>query len=51
MEVYAVLLRKVIGENIHKFRKEADISQEKLGEKINVDQGMISRIETYKENL
>ena len=51
MEVYAVSLRKVIGENIHKFRKEADISQEKLGEKINVDQGMISRVETYKENL
>ena len=51
MEVYEVSLRKIIGENIHKFRKETDITQEKLGEKINVDQGMISRIENYKENI
>ncbi len=44
-------LRKIVGDNLLKYRKKAALTQEELGQLIGADQGMISRIETYKVNV
>ena len=36
----------VLGERIYRLRKDADVSQEKLGEALNVSRHTVSRWET-----
>ncbi len=44
------MLNQIFGENIHRLRKEAKISQEELGFRSGYSAEYISRLESGKEN-
>jgi transcriptional regulator with XRE-family HTH domain len=43
-------IRRVVGKNVRRYRKEADLSQEELAARIGVEQGYVSRLEAGKRN-
>ena len=46
-----MLMRVVVGDNLRYHRKSQKLSQQALGNKIEMTQNSISRIETYKQNV
>ena len=43
-------VKSVLGDNLKRYRKQAELSQEELGHKIDADQAYISRLEAGQLN-
>jgi transcriptional regulator with XRE-family HTH domain len=43
-------IRRVVGKNVQRYRKEAELSKEELAACIGVEQGYVSRLEAGKRN-
>jgi transcriptional regulator with XRE-family HTH domain len=43
-------IRQVVGKNVRRYRKQAELSQEELAARIGVEQGYVSRLEAGKRN-
>ena len=43
-------IRRVVGKNVRRYRKEAELSKEELAARIGVEQGCVSRLEAGKRN-
>jgi transcriptional regulator with XRE-family HTH domain len=43
-------IRRVVGKNVRRYRKEAELSKEELAARIGVEQGYVSRLEAGKRN-
>lgn len=51
MYKYEVMYHKILAENIKRIRKEHDLSQEVLAEKLECSREFISRVENRKEKI
>jgi transcriptional regulator with XRE-family HTH domain len=51
MQEYEVMYHKIISANIKKFRKQSQLSQEDLAEKLGCSREFVSRIENLKEKI
>jgi transcriptional regulator with XRE-family HTH domain len=43
-------IRRVVGKNVRRYRKEAELCKEELAARIGVEQGYVSRLEAGERN-
>ena len=51
IKVVCVLIQKMLGERIHKLRKQTGLSQEKFALDINMDRSYYASVEAGKRNI